>query len=68
MHSGKTTHEIRRLFSWTQEEMAIHWGIPLATIRNWDSRACMPDYVEIMGREIRTCWDLLNNANKRQET
>lgn len=57
-----TTHEIRKWFGWTQKEMSLYWNIPIATIKNWDTRSCMPGYVYKMAKEIRECWDDLRAA------
>lgn len=41
-----TTHYLRELLgNITQKEMSELYNIPLGTIKNWDSRECMPDYV-----------------------
>lgn len=41
----KDTRELRRVFEVTQQELSEITGIPLATIKNWDSRKCMPSYM-----------------------
>lgn len=42
-----TSHRIRHLLGHlTQAEFATKYKIPLATIKNWDARECMPEYIE----------------------
>lgn len=40
-----TTHKLREFFGYSQFEFAEHFDIPLATVKNWDSRDCMPIYL-----------------------
>lgn len=41
-----TTHKLRRrLGDFSQQDFAIEFGVPLSTVKNWDSRNCMPEYV-----------------------
>ena len=47
MPEEKNTKRIREVFGLTQKELSELTMIPLGTIRNWDSRDCMPEY---MGR------------------
>ena len=39
------TKGIRYELNLTAQEFADKFGIPVGTVRNWDSRDCMPDYV-----------------------
>lgn len=39
------THEIRTKLGMSQREFAKYIGVPVATVRNWDSRGTMPEYV-----------------------
>ena len=47
-----TTEFIRKGFKVTQKELSEIFNIPLATIKNWDARDCMPEYLESMMRDI----------------
>ena len=40
-----TSHGIRNLLGMSQSEFARSFCIPLGTVRNWDSKSCMPYYV-----------------------
>lgn len=40
-----SSHGIRNLLGMSQSEFARAFGIPLGTVRNWDSKSCMPYYV-----------------------
>lgn len=40
-----TTHDLRVISGESQREFAEHYHIPVATVRNWDSRGSMPEYV-----------------------
>ena len=40
-----TSHAIRNSLGMSQSEFARTFGIPLGTVRNWDSKSCMPFYV-----------------------
>lgn len=42
------TKEIRKEYGMTQEQFAEKFRIPLGTVRNWDSRNCMPYYVNLL--------------------
>lgn len=46
------TKELRKLYRFTQRELSEKFNIPLGTIRNWDSRNCMPSYVYAMITKI----------------
>lgn len=47
------THEIRQKLNMSQKEFSIEFGIPVATVRNWDARGTMPYYVyELIERII----------------
>ena len=37
-----TSHNIRKLLGFSQKDLADCFGIPIATVRNWDSKNCMP--------------------------
>ncbi len=49
-----TTHNIRSKLGLTQVQFANKFKIPLATVRNWDARNCMPIYIGNM------LWELLS--------
>ena len=40
-----SSHGIRNSLGMSQLEFARTFGIPLGTVRNWDSKFCMPSYV-----------------------
>lgn len=40
-----TSHSIRQMLDLSQNELAIAFDIPVATVRNWDSKDCMPIYI-----------------------
>ena len=40
-----TSHEIRNKFGFSQKDLSLAFNIPIATIRNWDSKDCMPKYI-----------------------
>lgn len=40
-----TSHTIRKILGLSQNDLAIAFDIPVATIRNWDSKDCMPIYI-----------------------
>lgn len=46
------TKEIRKDLGMTQVQFSEKYGISLATIRNWDSRNCMPSYLAAVFAEI----------------
>ena len=44
---GRDSKRVRHdLGDMTQKEFSEYFGIPYRTVTNWDSRECMPDYVE----------------------
>lgn len=45
MPNEKDTIRIRETFEITQQKLSDITGIPLATIKNWESRHCMPSYM-----------------------
>lgn len=48
-----TTHNTRKMLgNITQKEFAERFHIPAATVKNWDARDCMPDYIFYMCNEI----------------
>lgn len=40
-----SSHGIRSALGMSQSEFAHAFGIPIGTVRNWDSKDCMPYYV-----------------------
>lgn len=50
-----TSHNIRKLLGFSQRDLADCFGIPIATVRNWDSKDCMPPYIGEMLSYIHTC-------------
>lgn len=50
-----TSHNIRKLLGFSQKDLADCFGIPVATVRNWDSKNCMPTYIGEMLSYIYTC-------------
>lgn len=65
-----TTHSIRGLIGaengkLTQEEFANRYGISIATVKNWDARGTMPDYVFEMLTEVCYYRELYINMVKR---
>lgn len=48
------TKEIRRITGLTQKQLANKFDVPYATLRNWDARDCMPEYMyKMMVKFIR---------------
>ena len=47
-----TTHSTRKMLGLTQKEFSKRFNIPLATVKNWDARDCMPEYIFYMCNEI----------------
>ena len=43
---------LRQIYKYTQKELSEKFDIPLSTIKNWDSRHCMPYYVWKMMSQI----------------
>lgn len=39
------TKNIRNVLGYTQDDFARKYNIPIATVKNWDSRNCMPSYM-----------------------
>lgn len=52
-----TSHDIRMKLGLTQVQFADKFEIPLATVRNWDSRSCMPVYINNMLLDLCRCLD-----------
>ena len=50
-----TSHNIRKLLGFSQKDLADCFGIPIATVRNWDSKNCMPTYIVEMLSYIYDC-------------
>lgn len=50
-----TSHTIRKLLGFSQKDLADCFGIPIATVRNWDSKDCMPTYIGEMLSYIYAC-------------
>lgn len=40
-----SSHGIRNALGMSQSEFARAFGIPVGTVRNWDTKYCMPYYV-----------------------
>lgn len=40
-----TSHSVRKMLGLSQNDLAIAFDIPVATVRNWDSKDCMPIYI-----------------------
>ena len=40
-----STKFFRDVYRISQKDISDMFGIPLATVKNWDARNCMPDYV-----------------------
>lgn len=55
MISSKTTsHKVREQLGLSQSDFALLFGISVNTVRNWDSKCCMPFYMNrIMSMIIR---------------
>lgn len=79
-----TTHSIRGMIGGekgklTQEQFANRYGISLATVKNWDARGTMPNYVFEMLSELcyyrelyvdmtmKYCGDLMERNEKNVE-
>lgn len=45
--------EIRNVLNMSQREFSVKYSIPLGTVRNWDSRNCMPIYMSFVFDEIK---------------
>lgn len=43
-----TSHEIRSKFGFSQRDLSLAFNIPIATVRNWDAKDCMPKYIRDM--------------------
>lgn len=39
------TKGFRENYHYTQKQLSEEFGIPLATIQNWEARNCAPDYI-----------------------
>lgn len=44
--------EIRKKLGYSQKDLSEQYGIPISTVKNWDSRECMPPYIYAMLEEI----------------
>lgn len=40
-----TSHTVRKMLDLSQNDLAIAFNVPVATVRNWDSKDCMPIYI-----------------------
>ena len=40
-----TSHSVRQMLDLSQNDLAIAFDIPVATVRNWDSKDTMPIYI-----------------------
>lgn len=43
-----TTKYFREKYNLTQKGLSDLFGIPLGTIKNWEARECVPDYIITM--------------------
>lgn len=50
-----TSHNIRKLLGFSQKDLADCFSIPIATVRNWDAKDCMPTYIGEMLSYIYVC-------------
>lgn len=61
-----TTHNTRKMLgNITQKEFAEKFNIPLGTVKNWDARDCMPEYIMDFAIEIYRLKRLYNDLWKR---
>ena len=63
-----TTHNTRKkkcLEILAQKEFAVKFNIPLGTVKNWDARDCMPEYIMDFAIEIYRLKRLYNDLWKR---
>lgn len=51
---ASSTAVLRDTYCMTQKDISDYFGIPLSTVKNWDARGCMPDYV------MRMMWAILD--------
>ena len=49
--------EIRALAGLSQAGLAHRFGIPVATVQNWEARDCCPIYVRLMMLELFGQWN-----------
>ncbi len=49
--------EIRALAGLSQAGLAHRFGIPVATVQNWEARDCCPIYARLMIMELFGQWD-----------
>lgn len=49
--------EIRALAGLSQAGLAHRFGIPVATVQNWETRDCCPIYVRLMMLELFGQWN-----------
>lgn len=40
-----TSHTVRKMLDLSQNDLAIAFNVPVGTVRNWDSKDCMPIYI-----------------------
>lgn len=64
------TKFLRELYELTQKDISEKFDVPLATVKNWDSRSSMPEYVfKMMYRclqyesQIKVLYDEINRLN-----
>lgn len=43
--TGYDTKDLRKELNMSQAEFALQFNISPATVKNWDARQCMPEYV-----------------------
>lgn len=65
-----TTKFLRELYDLTQKDISEKFDVPLATVKNWDSRSTMPEYVFTMmhrclqnERQIKVLYDEIIRLN-----
>lgn len=62
-----TTHDLRAISGESQREFAEHYLIPVATVRNWDSRGSMPAYLYYIIDRIQMYEQLLSRLWSSEE-
>lgn len=59
------TKSLRRIYGYTQADLARQFAIPLGTVQNWDARNCMPDYIYRMMSRLLMCDPEIRNGSVR---
>lgn len=54
---NRSLPEIRALAGLSQAGLAHRFGIPVATVQNWEARDCCPIYVRLMMMELFDQWN-----------